>query len=134
MSKSLLDTNVDSIEDIRNHPSGRYEGKVVSVKFGEYEDKQTVDLAFRATAALDDQDLSGVEMNRMLYHRIWLSADNLRYVKRDLARAGVDLTSGTLRDSISNLEGADVEMSVGIDDYDKKKGRDIPKVLTFRLV
>lgn len=134
MTKSLLDTNVDSVEDIREHPHGKYLGKIIQVEYKEIGDeKELVSISFRADTAID-LDLTGVELNRRLYHEVWITPNSIKMAKKGLKEAGVPMDTGTFRSALSSIEGSDAEFTVGVDAYNKGKGNLRPKVLSFRLI
>ncbi len=135
MTKSLFDTNVDAVEDIREHPHGKYSGKLIQAAFKTIEEeKEVLSLSFRATAAAEDLDLAGVELNRLLYREIWFTPNSIKRAKDELKKAGVPMETGDFRTNITSIEGADVEFTVGVDKYHANKGDTRPRVQSFRLV
>lgn len=134
MTKSLLDTNVDAVEDIREHPHGKYLGKIIQVEFKEIGDeKELVSISFRADTGID-LDLTGVELNRRLYNEVWITPSSLKMAKKNLKESGVPMDRGTFRESLTSIEGSEAEFTVGVDAYNKARGNLRPKVLSFRLI
>lgn len=135
MTKSLFDTNLDDVKEIREAPPGKYVGTISYTRREPKDDgKEKISIGFKIKAAVDDLDLDGVNLNRYVYKTIILSEASFPYVKKELKEAGLDLSGTTLKDVISSLEGQDVEFTVGEDDYQKKQGREYrATVLRFKL-
>lgn len=135
MTDTVLEHNLDDVEEIRNHPTGWYRGTVVGYKVGvipNEDQKQYADIEFRADAALSDQDLTGVELNRIVRGRVMLTAESAKYAKKQLREFGIDLTGLSYKDALEAAVGKDVDFYVEPDAYAAKRGRDIVKVSRWK--
>lgn len=133
---SLIDKNLDEVVDLKKHPSGRYTGKIIATKFKKKDDdKYGLSISFRADAALDDVDLEGVQMNQLLWYNQMVTEKSLEIVKKNLKSYGVEVAGRSLRSALAEVEGAEVEMTVGVSKYDRENGRDDNiSVLSFKIV
>jgi uncharacterized protein (DUF1778 family) len=113
MSDDILDLAPTEIEDIRNHPDGRYKGVMVDYEIGKSPSgKQYVQFFFRAEEALEGQDLTGVELNRRLRsERQWLTREAAKYTKQRLTQFGVQ-EADSMRQWIEDCVGANVTFNL----------------------
>jgi hypothetical protein len=113
MSDDILDMNPNQVESIRNIPDGRYLGVIASYDIDKNANgNQFVQFAFRAVEPLEDQDMTGVELNRKIYsERQFLTKDAAKYTKQKIANTGVP-EGATMRDWIEACVGAEVEFTV----------------------
>ena len=119
MSNDILDLNVDSIDDIKDHPPGRYKGVVTGFKVDKNaNDKQFVFLDFKAQEALEGQDLSGVELNRTLRgERLFLTESAIKYTKNALKN--IATPTGTIAEWLESMVGVEVVFTLKIEEVEK---------------
>jgi hypothetical protein len=135
MTKSMLDTNLDTVQEIRELPAGKYVGRVISYKSEDQDERTKISLAFKVLEAVGDADLTGVNLNRYVYKTIIITEKSNQYVKKDLIEAGLDVAGLTYKEIFSSLEGQDVEFSVAADPWHKKTfDKYRPTVTEFRIV
>lgn len=132
-----LNINLDTVEDIKDLPTGLYNGVIADVRFdktkgGNGKDPSPyVRFGFRATEALEGQNLDGVELNRMVYSTDqWLSAKALPIFKKRMSEAGLT-PSGDLREWAESLVGSEVRISVG---FETRKRQDGSEIKNLRVV
>ena len=134
---SILDTKLGDVTEPRKAPPGKYLAQVTDLKFGKLKnDKQTsfADVEFKLKSAQSGQDTTGVNLDRVVGRRIFLTEDNIPYIKKDLREAGIDVT-GTLREALEALQGSTLMVDVNFDDYAmKNKQREIPVVTGWKAI
>jgi len=134
---SILDKNMDEIVEPRRVPDGEYVALVTGVKFDKFPPpKETpyADIEFKVQSAMDNQDLTGVNLNKSVYGRSWLSENALGGTKRDLKKFGVEIEGLKLRDAFDRIIGSTVVVRIEQDKYQyDKKGRDIAVVSSWRV-
>jgi hypothetical protein len=117
---SLMDMNIDDVQESRDLPPGGYVATVTNYKSDKIpNEKQTeyVDVEFRILEAVDGQDLAGVNLNRPVYGRIWASPAAAGAAKKELNKFGVDVTGLKFKDAFDKIVGATVRVQVGADKY-----------------
>lgn len=132
---SVLDMNIDDIVEPREAPDGEYIAQVSGVKFDRIpNEKQTpyADLEFKLISPQGDQDLTGVNLNRPVLGRLWLSKDAVGGAKRDLKKFGVDVSGLPLKEAFEKVIGETAVVKVIRDDYAAKKGRDRAIIQNWR--
>jgi len=119
MSNNILDLNVDTVDDIKDHPPGKYKGVVTGYKVDKNtNDKQFIVVEFKAQEALEDQDLTGVEMNRTLRgERLFLTDSAVKYTKSALAR--ISKPTGSFADWFETLVGQEVVFELKTEEVEK---------------
>lgn len=133
MSDDILNMNPGEIEDLRDHPDGRYEGVVVDYKVETNANgKKFVEFSFRAEGALEGQDLTGVEMNRRLYsERLYLTKDAAKYTKERLRNFGVP-EGDTMGEWIESIVGAKVTFNLTTTPAKTEGGKEFRQVKSWR--
>lgn len=135
-----LNINLDTVEDIKDLPTGLYNAVIADVRFdktkgGNGKDPSPyVRFGFRATEALESQDLDGVELNRMVYSTDqFLTKKALPIFKKRMNDAGLT-PSGDLREWAESLVGSDVRIVVGFETRKKADGTEIQnlRVTSFK--
>lgn len=133
---SILDKNIDDVVEPRRAPDGEYLAIVAGVKFDKIpNEKETpyADLEFRLQSPMDNQDLTGVNLSRSVYGRVWLSDNAIGGAKRDLKKFGVDVAGLKLRDAFEKIIGATAAVRVQQNKYKyDKKGVDEAEVGSWR--
>lgn len=132
---AVLDSNMDEIIEPRTAPDGEYIALTTGVEFDKIPNaKETpyADVEFKLVEPLNGQDLTGVNLNRPVTGRIWLSKDALGQAKRQLKSFGIDTAGEKLRDSFDKIVGTTVVVKVVRDSYQAKKGRDVASVYEWR--
>jgi hypothetical protein len=134
---SDLDLNLDNVDDIKDIPLGWYAGVIADTKLdkSKSEDpKPFARFAFRAQQALDDQDLTGVELNRMIYSTDqWLSPKAAPIFKKRMTESGFE-PAGNISEWLKSLHLRPVHFRVGIEERTTKSGekRQNVRVLEFK--
>jgi hypothetical protein len=117
---AALDMNVDDVQEARTTPPGGYLAVVSNFKSDKLaNEKETpfVDVEFRLQDATDGQDLTGVNLNRPVYARIFMTTDALPLAKKQLKEFGVDISGLSFKEAFEKIVGATVKVQVGFDPY-----------------
>lgn len=124
---SILDTNLDEVQEPRQAPPGHYLATATNFKVDKIpNEKETpyADIEFRLNEALDGQDLTGVNLNRPIYGRIWLTADSLGRAKQELRKFGNPIEGTNLRAALEQIVGCVVKVKVDLDKRAADRGYD----------
>ena len=123
MTQSLFEKNLDDVTEIREAPAGKYVGTIASTRRTTKDNgSELISLGFKIKEPVDEVDLTGVNLNRYVYKTLVVTEASFPYVKKELKEAGLDLSGSSLKEVLSNLEGADTEFTVAADEYAKKIG------------
>jgi hypothetical protein len=135
-----LNINLDTVEDIKDLPTGNYTGVIADATFAKTKGGNGKDpspyvrFAFRASQALDGQDLEGVELNRMVYSADqFLTTKALPIFKKRMNESGL-APAGDLKDWAESLLGTEVRFTVGYETRTKADGSEIKnlRVTSFK--
>jgi hypothetical protein len=128
---SELNIDLDNVEDIKDIPTGWYSGVIADATVGKSKSEEPKPFAkfrFRAQEALENQDLTGVELNRMIDSTDqWLSPKALPIFKKRMADAGFT-PSGDLSAWLKGLHLQPVHFKVGYDSYTNKAGQKVDRL------
>lgn len=134
---SELNIDLDNIEDIKDLPTGWYSGVIADTKLAKTkseEPKDYVRFAFRASDALESQDLTGVELNRMVYSTDqFVSPKAAPIFKKRMTEGGFE-PAGNLTEWLKSLHLRPVHFRVGFDVRKKSDGTEIKnlRVIEFK--
>lgn len=133
---SILDKNIDEIQEPRRAPDDDYVAIVVGVKFDKFPPpKETpyADIEFKLQTPMGNQDMTGVNLGKSVYGRSWLTDAAIGGTKRDLKKFGVDVSGVKLRDAFDRIIGATCVVTVRQNEYKyNKKGIDEAEVRAWR--
>jgi hypothetical protein len=125
-------TTLEAVEDIREHPPGRYLGYISGYKLEVTDDnKPFAILEFKASEGISGQDLDGVELNRTLRsQRLYFTDKAAKYSKAALKKVNPDLNDKVpLKETFESLVGVEVKF-----DYKAEKsanGKEYMNVVGF---
>lgn len=128
---SELTIDLDNVETIKDIPTGWYAGVIADTVVGKSKSEEPKPFAkfrFRAQEPLNDQDLTGVELNRMIDSTDqWLSPKALPVFKKRMTDAGFE-PSGDLSAWLKSLHLQAVHFRVDYDSYTNKSGQKIDRL------
>lgn len=136
---SIFDSPSSGIQVPRQPPEGEYLATVTNYRIAEKANENgnyAVNLEFKLQQALQNQDISNVNLNRPYRSIMFVGANNLGYVKKDMAKLigqdAVDVPTSTPKDWFQQSVGRAAVVTLKVDAYAEKQGKDDMKVTSFK--